>query len=106
MTAFPSLYYTESSSISTQDGKLSVRATNGALKMRQLYPGDKAMLDLEFEQATRTAIDGHYATDRDVSFEYTDPVTSSAYTVVYAGPPQWQAQPGGWWKCRVKLLEV
>lgn len=108
MTAFPSMYYTESSSIGTADGRLLVRASNGALKVRQLYPSDKLAFDLEFEllSAAKSTLDGHYATDRDASFTYTDPATSTAYTVVYAGPIQYAPQPGGWWKARVRLEQV
>jgi hypothetical protein len=101
------MYYTTASTITKQSGKTLVRATNGALKARQLYPGDKTVFDLEFEMSSRTDLDNHYAGDRDNSFSYTDTAPGGGtYTVVYTGPPQYQWQPGGWWRARVKFEEV
>ncbi len=108
MAAFPSLYYTPNSRIDYRDGKTPVRATNGALKMRQLYPSDKIDFDLEFEcsASQKSSIDSHYSGDRDNEFSYTDPVTTVAHTVRYLGPPQPAPQPGGWWVVRVTLAKV
>jgi hypothetical protein len=108
MAAFPSLYYLENSSIEVADGKAHVRATNGTLKTRQLYPADKRSFDLSFgcTAAQKSSIDSHYSGDRDNSFSYTDPATSTAYTVRYTNPPQPQPQPGGWWIVRVQMMEA
>ncbi len=107
--SYPSLPITINSRFNKLDGRLALRASNGILKSRKLYPADKLEFALEHEltSAQKTSLDSHYSTDGLNSFPYTWPgVGTPTYTVRYLGAPQYQEMPGGWYKASVKLGEA
>lgn len=108
MAAYPSLPIAISSTATRLHGFIPVRATNGDLKVRKTMSGEKMEFDVvhELTSAQKTTLEGHYTGDKLNSFSFTWPTTGTAYTVRYTSAPQYQEQPGGWYKARVKLAEA
>lgn len=107
MAAYPTLPVSVQSRVLRLDGYTPVRATNGALKVRKLMAGEKAEFDLvhEISAGQRATLESHYQGDKLNSFSFAWP-TGGSYTVRYLAAPQYDEQPGGWFKARVRLGEV
>lgn len=108
MAAYPALPTLPSSVAVRLDGYIPVRASNGTLKVRKMMSSDKMefSLDHEINSAQKTSLENHYAADKTNSFSYTWPgVGGGTYTVKYVMAPQYQEQPGGWYKAKVSLAE-
>jgi hypothetical protein len=105
--AYPTLQITANSKASSDDGRIHVRATNGALKVREMFTAIKRTFNVEhyLTVADKQTLDSFYSTDKnnDVSFKWVDGVT---YTVRFIGPPQYFDQVGGWYRANVTLGEV
>jgi hypothetical protein len=107
--AYPNLPISVNSKVNRMDGTEVVRASNGMAKPRRMYPSDKWEFDIlhELSSAQWTTLNNHYlGAEGTTSFQFTWPTTGTAYTVVYAGPPNPVEQPGGWFKVYVKLAQV
>lgn len=107
---YPSLQYTTSLTVDRRDGRVDVRATNGALKSRLLYPADKRtfVVQHELSSTARQTLDTFYTNNRDLSFYYTPPGEATVYTVRFVGPPTFVPIGTGlqWWSAQVRMSEV
>lgn len=108
MATYPNFQYTTGLSVQRSDGRINVRASNGALKSRLLYSQEKRTFDImhELSRAQRSALDTFYNTNRDLNVTYVPPGETTSYTVRFAAPPQYQAGVGEWCSVRVQLIEV
>lgn len=107
MASYPTLLTTQASSYSTESGIATQRATNGTLRARTFFPGDKRNFDLHhfLSAAERDALLTFYAANRLLDVDYTDPSTGTTHTVRFAEAPQSTPLPP-WWEVRVQLREV
>ncbi len=107
---YPTLSYTTGLMIDRRDGRVDVRATNGALKSRLLYPSDKRNFQIqhELDSTARQTLETFYTNNRDLSIYYTPPGETTQYTVRFMGPPLFTPMGTGlqWWVAQVRLSEV
>jgi hypothetical protein len=83
------------------------RASNGILRMRQMWPQDLAEFALEhwLDAAQETTLRTFYAANRLVSFSYTWPGDGTTHTVRFVAPPQYEVRGSGYVVARVQLAE-
>lgn len=107
MAAYPDLMTLRASSTERDAGLQTARATNGALRVRNLYPADKANFNIVhwLTQAEKDSLDTFYAANKLLDVEYTDPSDSEVYTVRFAAAPQ-PVDMTPYWEVRVSLREV
>jgi hypothetical protein len=106
MAAFPFTTFSAGSVAEPMDGRQLVRATNGALKTRVLYTGDKQTFTLErvLNSTEKTTLVNFYGTNRLLSFTLVfDGGTS---TCVFSEPPKYAPLPGSNYTVTVKADEV
>ena len=107
MAAYPTLPTNLESAAEPIDSRILVRATNGALKMRQMHSSEKLrfVLKHDLSSAQKSSLDSHYTNNKSASFAYTWPGGSS-YTVMYAARPSYTVFPSGYAVASVVLEEV
>ncbi len=107
MANYPRFLTLTDSTVSTESGVESVRATNGALRTRRLYAADKASFKIGhlFGNAERIELRDFYAANKDLDFTYVWPGTGESFTVRFEAPPQ-VVPRGSLFEARVPLLEV
>lgn len=108
MAAYPSFYWSkEGTTLSIDDGMQAVRATNGKLKVRNLYTADKRDWQLShwLTTAQRSTLDAFYAANKLLDVTFTSADDGATYTVRFVAAPiyQWQVS---YWVARVHLKEV
>lgn len=107
MAAYPTLLILRTSSTERDAGFQTGRATNGLLRVRCLYPADKADFSLVhwLSLAEKNALDAFYTINKLRDILYTDPADSRSYTVRFAAAPL-PVDMTPWWEVRVRLREV
>ena len=95
MAAYPFSTFSEGSVAAADDGRETVRASNGSLKVRVMYASDKKTFTLnhKFKSADKTTLDNFYGTNRAIT--WTLAFDGGTSTCVFAGPPQYRPLPGG-----------
>ena len=106
MAAYPFTTFSEGSVAEPQDGRISVRATNGALKSRILFSADKKAFTLlhRLKASEKATLDAFYGTNS--ALNWTLVFDGGTSTAQFAGPPQYQPLPGSLYRVTVKALEV
>lgn len=107
MATYPTLTTLRTSSTERDAGLQPGRATNGALRVRCLYPADKASFNLVhwLSLAEKTALDAFYAAYKLADIIYTDPADGRIYTCRFVAAPL-PVDMTPWWEVRVQLREV
>lgn len=105
--SYPALPILRSSSATREAGIDSVRMTNGMLRTRQRYSANKTTFRVEhiLSGAERATLEAAFASYATANLTFTWPADGVAYTVRFAGAPQYEAR-GPWWMARVQLEEV
>lgn len=106
MAAYPFTTFHQDSAPTTANGREVRRATNGALRIRDLYSADKSGFDLRHRltQAERNTLMSFYAANKDLDLTLT--WDGTAYTCRFAAAPQVLWRPGNWYEVRVQLEQV
>lgn len=107
MAAYPTLMHLRAGSVDRDAGFQHGRATNGTLRVRCLYPEDKAdfLLVHFLSLADKEALDDFYAANKLLDVTYTDPADGRTYTTRFVSAPQ-PVDMTPWWEVRVRLREV
>lgn len=108
MSDFPRLHYMLSdSACEVLSGHETVRATNGALRVRRAFTGEKRNWTLLFflDNTRRDTLDDHYTDNKDAQFSFVWPDDGVTYTASYAGPPQYTREGPDFSRARVVLME-
>lgn len=108
MAAYPSLPITASSSSTRLDGFVSLRASNGALKVRKMMSGEKMEWTVQHEltASQKATLESFYQSNKTSDVDFTWPGDGNTYTARFIGAPLYVAQPGGWYRATVRLAEV
>lgn len=91
MSDFPRLkYLLDDSTVEQLSGHEPVRATNGALRVRRLFSGDKRNWSLSglLENGELDALMAHYGANKDAQFNFYWPADRQTYTASYVAAPQ------------------
>jgi hypothetical protein len=106
MAAYPFTTFSEGSIAEPQDGRLLVRASNGALKTRVMFSGDKKAYTLLhwFGTGSKSTLDSFYGTNRLLS--WTLVFDGGTSTCVFAAPPKYEPLPGSLYNVTVTAEEV
>lgn len=106
MAAYPFTTFSADSAAEVRDGRELVRASNGALKTRVMYSGDKKVFTLLhiFGTSSKSTLDSFYGTNRLLT--WTLAFDGGTSTCVFAGPPQYKPQPGSIYSVTVTAEEV
>jgi hypothetical protein len=107
MSDYPQLRVLRSSTTQRDGGQQPQRATNGTLKMRRLFAGEKTDFEIQhaLSDAERTALEAFYQAERDAAVSLWWPEDQATYSVLFAAPPQYLRRHG-WWEARVRLMQV
>lgn len=108
MAAYPTLPWMQAGTTRNRSGGLSpARASNGALKVRRLYPEPKLELQLEhwITDSEKTAFEVFYAANVDLRVDVTAPDDGLTYSMQFSDAPQYEWRVG-FWVLRVRLLQV
>lgn len=91
MNTYPRFFTLQDSTAVTASGVEPLRATNGALKVRRMWPADKATFQIGhvLTTAEKTTLDAFYAAEKDADVSYVSPWDSTTYTVRFVAPPQY-----------------
>lgn len=85
------------------------RAEDGTARARSFHPTDKHGMTLEhkaLDSTDKTTLADFYTANRLIPFGYTSPADGVARTCIFAGPPEWIAEPGERWTAKVKIEET
>ncbi|HRZ02388.1 MAG TPA: hypothetical protein P5024_12585 [Burkholderiaceae bacterium] len=106
MAAYPFTTFHQDSTPTPASGREVARATNGALRVRDLYSADKTRFELvhRLTQAERNTLLSFYTTNKDLDLDLT--WDGTVYTCRFAGRPQILWRPGNWYEARVVLEQV
>ena len=106
MAAYPFTTFSAGSVAEQDDGRVLVRATNGALKSRILYSSDKKKFTLNhrIKSADKTTLDSFYGTNKAIT--WTLAFDGGTSTCIFARPPQYRPQPGSIYLVTVNAEEV
>lgn len=108
MATYPAFEWVrDQSRTDVDDGIQPMRASNGALKVRRLFPADKrAFVILHWlSDSERATLVSFYATNKALNVDLVPPDTGAAAVVRFGRAPVYELQ-GGYWTARVLLLEV
>lgn len=107
MAAYPRLLTLRESTEERDAGIVPARATNGALKLRMLYPADKRTFEVRhlLTTAERATLEAFYAAEKLADVAYTWPADGATYTVRFVAPPQYR-RVGDRHEATVRLMEV
>lgn len=91
MANYPGYFTLADSTATPQSGVEPARASNGALKLRRLWPDDKHSFEIghALTLAQKATLDAFYATNKNLDVTYTWP-GDSARTVRFVAPPQYR----------------
>lgn len=109
MASYPTLKTELTSRRVVLHARVPVRATNLALKVRELASADKIRFELEHKLGTadRTTLANFYGTNRNLDVTYVWPgIEGGTHTVRFASSPQYDRLPGLNILARVVLEEV
>ena len=91
-------------------GRELERATNGALRGRQLFTAVKSVFSITHPMLDATDLatfKAHYASNLALSFTYVNVVDGVSYTCVYGTPePSYSPEPGGRVTVSATLMEI
>lgn len=107
MALYPAFFHVDESTATPASGVEMARATNGALKLRALWPTDKHSFRLVhvLTPAQRDALQAFYEANKLLDVTYRWPGDSVVRTVRFSGPPVYR--PLTWHvEARVPLEEV
>ena len=106
MAAYPFTTFSEGSIAEPKDGRELVRATNGTLKTRVLYAGDKKDFTLQhrLKSTDATTLTNFYGTNRTAS--WTLVFDGGTSTCVFSAPPKFEPLPGSIYNVTVTASEV
>ena len=92
MANYPGYFHLADSTATPQSGVEPQRATNGALRMRRLWPDDKHRFDIghTLTPAQQDAFRAFYADNKNLDITYTWPGDRIARTVRFGAPPQFR----------------
>lgn len=107
MSDYPRLRIVRASTADRQGGVQAERATNGALKVRRLWPDEKTdfVIDHVITRDERTALEAYYQLNKDLAVNLFWPDDGATYSVCFAGPPQY-VRRGDFFEARVRLMQV
>lgn len=107
MANYPGFFTLADSTAKPQAGLEPARATNGALKLRRLWPDDKHTFEIGhvLTLAQRATLEVFYATNKNLDVTYTWPGDNVARTVRFAAPPMYRPLTAHV-EVRVRLEEV
>jgi hypothetical protein len=107
MANYPGFFTLADSTALPESGIEPERATNGALKHRRLWPGDKVSFEIGhvLNAADLATLVAFYATNKDLDVTYRWPGDGQTYTVRFAAPPRYTRRTTRW-EVRVRLAEV
>lgn len=109
MAAYPTLPWLRDGTRADRDGGFEpVRATNGALKVRCLYPAEKQSFEIAnwLTSAQRTTLEGFYAANKAENVTLVTPWDGASYTVRFVAAPVYEWQYVDRWIARVRMFEV
>lgn len=106
MAAYPFTTFSEGSVAEADDGRVTVRATNGALKTRILYSSDKKRFTLEHRLGStdKTTLANFYGTNS--ALTWTLVFDGGTSTCVFTQPPKYTPKPGSIYLVTVQAEEV
>lgn len=92
MANYPGFFTLADSTATPQSGVDAARATNGALKLRRLWPDDKHAFEIghALTLTQKATLDAFYASNKNLDVTYTWPGDGVARTVRFAAPPQYR----------------
>lgn len=109
MAVYPAFFTLASSTLVADNGMQPERATNGALKLRRLWPADKAVAELGhlLTAAQKATLDAFYTANKDLDVTYTWPAAAGGgtYTMRFLEPPRYTPR-GAFFEARVRLGEA
>lgn len=107
MANYPGFFTLADSTATPQAGTEPARASNGALKLRRLWPDDKHSFEIghTLTQAQVDSLQAFYAANKNLDITYTWPGDRMARTVRFAAPPQYRVFTNHV-EVRVRLEEV
>ena len=107
MATYPTLVTLRNSSQDRDAGIDSARATNGALRVRAMYPTEKIDFNLAHwcSAAEKDALEAFYQANKLLNVDYVDPGDGSTHVVRFVAAPQ-HISLTPWWEVRVRLREV
>ncbi len=109
MPTYPTLPQSYGSRAEVLDGRIAVRATNGAPKGREMYAAEKKVFLVvhEITAAQRSTLLSFYNSYKDVTFDFAFAADGSTYTCIFGAP--WRREAlvfYGLWRVEVSLLEA
>ena len=107
MATYPALLTLRDSTEERDGGVIPARATNGALRVRVMYPADKRAFEVRhlLTTAERSTLETFYGAEKLADVSYTWPADRVTYTVRFVAPPQYR-RVGDRWEATVRLLEL
>ena len=107
MAAYPSLLTLRDSTEERDAGIVPARATNGALRLRVMYPADKRSFEVRhlLTSAERDTLEAFYQAEKLANVAYTWPADGVTYTVRFVAPPQYR-RTGDRFEATVRLMEA
>jgi hypothetical protein len=109
MAAYPTLPWSDGTKTDADGGFEVDRATNGALKIRKLWPDDKRSFQLVhwLTPAEKTTLASFYGTNKLLNVTLTAADDAADYTVRFTAAPVYEWRAGALaWAARVSLVEV
>lgn len=91
MSTYPRFFTLSDSTQVAASGVEPLRATNGALKVRRMWSGDKKTFELGhlLTATEKETLDAFYAAEKDADVSYISPWDGTTYTVRFVAPPQY-----------------
>lgn len=107
MSTYPRFFTLNDSSAVAASGVEPLRATNGALKTRRMWPADKTTFEIGhlLTVAERATLDAFYAAEKDADVSYVSPWDGATYTVRFVAPPRYVKRLTRW-EVRVSMQQV
>ncbi len=107
MATYPSLLTLRDSTDERDAGIVPARATNGALRVRVMYPTDKRSFEVRhlLTSAERATLEAFYQSEKLADVSYRWPADGVTYTVRFVAAPQYR-RTGDRFEAVVRLMEA
>jgi hypothetical protein len=107
LSTYPNYQQLRDSTVQIEGGYETARATNGALRVRQMWPVDKRTFEVGHVLTAEewVALKAFYDTNRAADLAFTWQADAQTYTVRFLGPPQPRRLLRRW-EVRLRLGEV
>lgn len=107
MATYPSYPVTTESNYEREDGLDTARASNGTLKIRAMWPSEKATFDVRhvLTAAERDTLETFYQTNKLLDVDFRWPGDGVTYTTRFVAAPKF-TRVGQRYEARVRLAQV